>query len=119
VLVVSGTTATFRVALKVAVGPDYEADAVLAQVETALRAAYSFDARSFALPVYRSEVVAVAHSVPGVLAVDVDRLYTGQAPGLADRLLAQQPAVGGGGTAIPAGLLVLDEAPLDWLEELT
>ncbi|HEY7537040.1 MAG TPA: putative baseplate assembly protein [Gaiellaceae bacterium] len=119
VLVVSGTTATFRVALKVAVGPDYETDAVLAQVETALRAAYSFDARSFALPVYRSEVVAVAHSVPGVLAVDVDRLYTGQAPGLADRLLAQQPAVGGGGTAIPAGLLVLDEAPLDWLEELT
>ena len=40
-------------------------------------------------------------------------------PGLADRLLAQQPAVGAGGTAIPAGVLVLDGAPLDWLELLT
>jgi hypothetical protein len=69
--------------------------------------------------VFRSEIVAVTHTVPGVLAVDVDRLYTGTTVGLTERLLAQQPAVGAGGTAIPAGVLALDPAPFDWLEELT
>ena len=86
----AGTTQTFRLALKVAVDPAYEADAVLAGVETALREAYSFEARGFGEPVFRSGVVAVAHTVAGVLAVDVDRLYLGTTPGLADRLLAQQ-----------------------------
>jgi predicted phage baseplate assembly protein len=119
VLVVAGTTETFGIALKVAVDPASEADAVLSGVETALRAAYSFDVRDFVAPVYRSEIDAVVHGVPGVLAVDVDRLYEGATPGLSDRLLAQQPAVGPGGSAIPAGLLVLDPAPFDWLEELT
>jgi hypothetical protein len=118
-LVLAGTTQTFRLALKVAVDPAYATDAVLAGVEAALRAACAFEARGFAEPVHRSEVIAVAHSVAGVLAVDVDRLYTGASPGLADRLLAQQPAVGAGGTAIAAGVLVLDPAPLDWLEVMT
>ena len=116
---VAGTTQTFRLALKVAVDPAYEAEVVLAGVETALRAAYAFEARGFAEPAYRSEVMAVSHSVPGVLAVDVDRLYEGSTPSLADRLLAQQAAVATGGTAIPAGVLVLDAAPFDWLEQLT
>jgi hypothetical protein len=119
VLVLDGTTETFRLALKVAVDPTYEAKAVLAGVETALRAAFSFDARDFVQPVFLSEVDAVAHTVQGVLAVDVDRLYTGSAPSLADRLLAQQAAVDVGGNAIPAGLLVLDGGPLDWLVEMT
>jgi hypothetical protein len=118
VLVLEGTTQTFRLALKVAVDPAYETDAVLAAVDTALRGAFSFDARGFVQPVFPSEVDAVAHTVKGVLAVDVDRLYTGTAPGLADRLLAQQAGVDGGGNPIPAGLLVLDDAPLDWLLEM-
>jgi hypothetical protein len=54
-----------------------------------------------------------------VLAIDVDRLYLGASPGRSERLLAQQPAVGPGGSAIPAGLLVLDGAPFDWLETIT
>jgi predicted phage baseplate assembly protein len=119
VLVVDGTTETFRIALKVAVDPAYETDAVLAAVEAALRAAYSFDARSFVDPVFLSQIDAYSHAVAGVLAVDVDRLYEGSTPGLADRLLAQQPAVGPGGTAIPAGLLALDPGPFDWLEPMT
>jgi predicted phage baseplate assembly protein len=119
VLVVAGTTETFRLALKVAVDPAYEAKAVLHGVEAALRAAYVFAARDFVAPVFVSAIESVAHSVRGVLAVDVDRLYAGSPPGLANRLLAQRPAVGPGGTAIPAGLLVIDDAPLDWLEELT
>jgi hypothetical protein len=118
VLVLAGTTDTFRLALKVAVDPAFEPDAVLAGVEAALRAAFSFDARDFVRPVFLSEVDAVAHTVAGVLAVDVDRLYTGPAPGLSDRLLARRAAVDATGEAIPAGLLVLDDAPLDWLEAM-
>ena len=119
VVVLAGTTQTFRLALKVAVDPAYETDAVMAGVESALRAAYAFDARGFGEPAYRSGVMSVAHSVAGVLAVDVDRLYAGSTAGVADRLLAQQPAVGPAGTAIPAGVLVLDPAPFDWLEAMT
>lgn len=119
VLVLAGSTATFRLALRVAVDPAYDGDAVLGEVETALRSACSFAARDFVEPVYRSAIEAVVHAVPGVLGVDVDRLYAGTTPGIAERLLAQQPAVAANGTAIAAGLLVLDEATLDWLEELT
>jgi hypothetical protein len=117
--VVLSVEETFRLALKVAVDPAYEEDAVLAAVEEALRAAYAFDARELGEPVDRSEVVAAAHGVAGVLGVDVDRLYKGTAATLADRLLAAQASVSPGGTAAAAGLLLLDPAPLDWLEALT
>jgi predicted phage baseplate assembly protein len=118
VAVLAGSTQTFRVGLRVAVDPAYEADAVVAGVEGALRTAFAFDARSFTDPVYRSGVIGVVHGVKGVLAADIDALYAGASSSLADRLLAQQPAVGGGGAAIPAGLLILDPAPLDKLEAM-
>ena len=78
---------------------------MLAAVEAALRGAYSFDARAFDEPVFRSEIVAIAHSVAGVLGVDVDRLYKGTTAGLADRLLAQRRP---GGVDAAAG-----DAPID------
>ncbi len=109
---------TFRLKLKVAVDPAYEKEPVLAAVEGALRAAYSFDARQFAEPVHRSAITALVHSVAGVVAADVDLLYIGAVAGLAERLLAQTPAVGAGGSALPAGLLLLDPTPLDGLTEL-
>jgi hypothetical protein len=89
---------------------------VLTSVEAALRTAYSFDAQDFAEPVYRSGIDAVAHGLPGVLAVDVDLLYKGATADLSERLLAQQAAVGPNETAIPAGVLEIDPAPFDWLE---
>jgi uncharacterized phage protein gp47/JayE len=120
VLVLAGVTQTFRIALKVAVDPAYEASAVLWSVEAALRSAYAFEARDFGRPVFHSEIDAVAHSVAGVLAIDVDRLYvTGTPAGVNERLLAQRAAVGANGTAIPAGVLVLDDAPFDWLEQMS
>jgi hypothetical protein len=119
VAVLPGTEQTFRLALRVAVDPAYETGAVLAAVEAGLRAAYSFDARGLTEPVHRSEVIAAVHAVAGVLAVDVDRLYAGDVPGLADRLLALRPSVGPAGTPLAAGLLLLDPAPLDWLEPMT
>ena len=89
---------------------------MLAGVESALRTAYAFEARGLTEPVFLSELVAAAHTVPGVLAVDVDHLYTGPTAGLADRLLAPRPDVDASGEAIPAGVLVLDPAPFDELE---
>ncbi|MCA1572117.1 MAG: putative baseplate assembly protein [Chloroflexi bacterium] len=118
VSVLAGSMQAFRVGMRVAIDPAYEADAVIAKVEAALRNAFAFDARSFTDPVYRSGVTAVVHTVAGVLALDIDALYMGTTSDLADRLLAQQPAVGGAGTAIPAGLLILDPAPLDKLEAM-
>jgi predicted phage baseplate assembly protein len=116
VLVLEGTTETFRLALKVVVDPAYEQDAVLSGVEAALREAYSFEAHGLGEPVFSSEVVATAHTVAGVLGIDVDALYTGATSGLADRLIAQRPDVDSAGDAIPAGVLVLHEDPFDALE---
>lgn len=119
VTVLAATSETFRVGLKVAVDEAYETDAVLAGVESALRDAYSFERRGLGEPVFASEVVTEAHTVAGVLGVDLDLLYKGTISGYSDRLLAQLPAVGSGGTAIAAGLLELDAAPFDELEPIT
>jgi hypothetical protein len=119
VLVLPATSETFRLGLRAAVDEAYEIDAVLAGVEAALRAAYSFDARALAEPVFGSDVVSVAHTVAGVLGIDLDLLYKGTTSGPADRLLAQRAAVGPDGTAIAAGLLELHSDPLDELEAMT
>jgi hypothetical protein len=119
VAVLAYQQATFRLALKVAIAPEYARDGVLAGVEAALRSAFAFAAREFTQPVFASHAIAVVHTVPGVVAADLDRLYTGATPSLADRLLPQQPGVTPQGTPLPAGVLVLDPAPLDYLEPLT
>ena len=72
---ISYAPTAFRLALKVAVDPAYEQPAVLAAVEAALRAGFAFETRGFAQAVALSKIAAVAHAVPGVLAVDIDRLY--------------------------------------------
>jgi predicted phage baseplate assembly protein len=115
---------TFRIGLKVKRDPAYEITQVLAAVEAALRAQYSFDARSLAQPVLQSDVIAVAHSVPGVIAVDLDFLYGGTLPlsqvpkSRQVRLLASRMRVSGG-VALPAELLTLHPGPLERLEEMT
>jgi predicted phage baseplate assembly protein len=119
VVVLAATSETFRVGLEVGVDEAFETGEVLSGVESALRAAYSFDARALTEPVFASDVVAVAHTVPGVLGIDLDLLYKGTAPGPADRLLAQRPAVGPDGTPIAAGLLELSPDPFDELETMT
>lgn len=115
VAVVAHQEATFRLGLKVAVAPGHDPATVLAGVEAALREAYALRTRALTQPVHRSGVIAVAHGVPGVLAVDLDRLYLGTTPTLEDRLLAQLPGVTAQGAARPAGVLVLHPGPLDTL----
>ena len=90
----------------------------MSDVETSLRDSFSFDARDFGQPVSQSEVIAVIQSVPGVTAVDLDKLYRSEAlPAeqvLNDRLFADPPQPGSETPA--AELLTLDPSPLDGLE---
>ena len=64
----------FTLSARVKIDPDHEADRVLAAVRAALELAFSFEAREFGQPVELSEVFAAIHTVPGVIAVDVDDL---------------------------------------------
>lgn len=116
VVVLDHVQVAFHLGLRVVVDPDREPAAVLAALETALRGAWSFPQRAFGAPVERSAVVAVAHAVPGVVAVDLDRLYTGVVPVLAPRLVAPAAGVDAAGRPIPAGVLVLAAGPFDALE---
>jgi predicted phage baseplate assembly protein len=103
---------SFGLGLKVRRDPAYESKSLLAAVEVALRAHYSFAARSLAQPVLQSDVIAVAHSVPGVVAVDLDLLYlvapppAKTEPSRQTRLLASRMHVSGG-VAQAAELLTL------------
>ena len=66
--------ATFRVRFKVKVDPVFDKPAVLAGVIDRLRDRFSFAARAFGQAVALAEVIATVQAVPGVVAVDVDRL---------------------------------------------
>jgi hypothetical protein len=124
VLLLSYLASTFRLGLQVKRDPAYESKPLLAAVEAALRAHYSFASRSLGQPVLQSDVIAVAQAVPGVVAVNLDLLYGGTAPqaqtdrSLQTRLLASRMRVSGG-VAQPAELLTLDAGKLDHLEEMT
>ena len=124
VLLLSHQKSYFHLGLKVKRDLAYALKPLLAAVEAALRAHYAFDARALGQPVLQSEVIAAVHSVPGVVAVDLDFLYGGTAPAAQTkkssqtRLLASRMRVTGG-VAMPAELLTLDDAaPFDRLEEM-
>jgi hypothetical protein len=106
--------AYFQVAGKVKVNPDYETDAVLSTVESALREQFSFDVRAFGQPAFLSELIAAMQAVPGVVAVDVSKFYrTDPAATLQTRLLAALPETLANGSVVAAELLMLDPAPLE------
>lgn len=122
-MLLSYQASRFNLGLKVKRDPAYEIKPLLAAVETALRAHYAFDARALGQPVFQSDVIALVHAVPGVVAVDLDFLYiapTTQTPKPQQtRLLAARMRVSGG-VAMPAALLTLDpRMPFDRLEEMT
>ena len=114
----------FYLGLKVKRDPAYALKSVLAAVEAALRAHFAFDARALGQPVLQSDVIAAAHTVPGVVAVDLDFLYGGTSPQAQTqpprqtRLLASRMRVTNG-VAMPAELLTLDLKPFVRLEEMT
>ena len=83
----------FSLKARIAVDPRYIAKDVLAAVSAALLAGYGFAARDLGQSVTAAGVVTLIHTVPGVLAVDLDELlpYT-------DDLVPADPAA----TAVPA-----------------
>ena len=105
----------FVLRAEVKVASDRLTDEVLARVREALERAFGFDAREFGQPVSIDEVVAVAHRVAGVVAVDVDELRRADdaaTPAVRPRLQAALPEVNG--TAVsPAELLTIDPARLE------
>lgn len=106
--------AFFRIKGRVSVLPEYLQEKVLGEVMQALRTYFSFDARMFGQPVMMSEVITVIQGVPGVEAVDLDKLYlAGKGETLNTRLVAEMPAVGSKGDVKAAELLTLDPAPIE------
>jgi predicted phage baseplate assembly protein len=108
--------AFFRLSGTVMVAADAQVDVVVAAVEAALRASFSFDARSFGQPVDLSEVVAVMQAVSGVVAIDLDELARTDRigrVGLTGSLSAASPQVAWNGLLLAAELLVLDPRPVD------
>jgi predicted phage baseplate assembly protein len=107
--------AAFRVRFKVKVDPTYDKPAVLAHVVEHLRYRFSFAARAFGEFVALAEVVATVQAVPGVVAVDVDRLVRTDGvggSGLAQPLPAAVPQPSSLAGADAAELLTLSAAPI-------
>jgi hypothetical protein len=116
VTVLAYASERFRLAAKIVVLVDRNAEDVLAAVETAWRTAFGFDARSLGQPVYRSEVIAVAQGVPGVDGVELTACHLANTvTSLQDRLLAPAASIDSDGLPRPASALTLDPAPLDEL----
>jgi hypothetical protein len=108
-------SATFRVRFKVKVDPAYDKPAVLAHVVEHLRDRFSFAARAFGQFVALAEVVATVQAVPGVVAVDVDRLVRTDGvggSGLDQPLPAAVPQPSSLAGADAAELLTLSAVPI-------
>lgn len=101
--------ALFRIKASIKINPDYLPDKVLEAVWQSLHTQFSFDARAFGQPVALSEAIAIIQTVPGVVAVDVDKFYRfGETEDLQSRLAAAAPQAGADGTVAAAELLLLD-----------
>jgi hypothetical protein len=118
----SYTKASFRMNAEVKVDPSYQTEVVLAEVMSALRDRFSFEAREFGQPVTYDEVMAVMQEIPGVTAVNVTALYkwplsdeqTKKLPKLPlDNPLPAKTPVEGRTEAEAAELLTLDSPPFD------
>jgi hypothetical protein len=98
----------FNLKAKIRVDPDYQATLVLAEIKTALVAAFAFKRREFGQAITAAEITALIHSIKGVVAVQLERLYClGDSPQFNSRLQAQK-AHWENSKALPAQLLLLN-----------
>lgn len=106
-------SAYFRLSGQIMVDPDYETKKVMSAAAAALRAAFSFESRSFGQAVMLSEVIALVQAVPGVRAVNIKKLHRTDATAkLNPRLEAELPSGGDPAILDAAELLTLDPAAL-------
>jgi predicted phage baseplate assembly protein len=112
--------AWFEIAGTVTIAPDHVSDVVMDALSADLESRYAFEARAFGQPVALSEVIAAIQTVPGVVAVDLDRFArTDQLlPAIQPRLIADRPAMGADGVVPAAELLLLDPASLTQLKAM-
>jgi len=75
ILVASYTPLTFDIKASIKVDDSFIEENVLAAVQTALVKTFCFENRSFGQSVTESEVYAAMQKVPGVIGVDIDKLY--------------------------------------------
>jgi predicted phage baseplate assembly protein len=112
----------FSLGAAIAVDPRYRFDDVQARVATTLLAAFGFDARDLGQSVTAAEVMALMHTLPGVIAVDIlELLPYSDGPQPADTALDAVPAFGArydAATAaqVPAELLLINPASLTLTE---
>jgi predicted phage baseplate assembly protein len=103
----------FRIAAGLRLDPAFEAEKVLAAVETGLREQFAFEPRAFGQPVALSEAITLMQQVKGVIAVDVNAFYrSDEAEQRATLLPAAKPRPGSD-AVFPAELLTLDPRPVD------
>jgi len=112
--------AMFQIHGTVTIHADHAVETVMAAVTADLSQRYSFDARAFGQPVALSEAIAAIQSIPGVVAVDIDRFYRIDAatPAIQPRLIADRPAMGADGVVEAAELLLLDETSFNQLKAI-
>jgi hypothetical protein len=103
----------FALGLVVKVDPAREVSEVLDGVRAAISRAFGFDARTFGQGVAVDEIAAVAHSVAGVVAIDVTELRRSDEPAmtLRARIFASPTQPSGAGIAA-AELMTLDATTL-------
>ena len=117
VVVGSGPVAPFTVEAGVIVDPRHRVSTVLYNVEQALLSAYGVAAREYVAPVTAAEIAETAHTVPGVLGIDIDGFSDGAGSGLASVLVADDAYVGVDDNIVPAEILVLQESGITLTEK--
>jgi hypothetical protein len=115
----------FTLGASLAVDPAYRFEDVQASVTAALLAAFGFAARDLGQSVTAAEIDALVHTVPGVLAIDIDVLLPlNNVPAPADPALQAVPAFGARydaatATTLPAELLLINPAGISLTEMTT
>jgi len=108
--------AFFRVSMSYRRDPRYIAKDVETAIQQAMTDAFSFAQRSFAQLVSAAEIFALVQPVPGVISVDIGRLYRVDDPSGPTQtepppVLVAGGATAAGGTVYGAELLLLDPHP--------
>ncbi len=65
----------FQLEARLLIEEKYDAEAVIAEAQSALDEAFSFEKRDFGQPVTSAEVISILQQIPGVIMVDLDKLY--------------------------------------------
>ncbi len=113
---VNYTPASFFLGMAVKVNEDAERNTVLEELESTLRAYFSFNNRGFGQHVSQDEVLAVAHTIDNIEAVRITRFYKDE-PGAEDDVVSivpsHLPVASLTIAPTPAQLLTLSHEPIE------